>query len=485
MNNLVEFVIDIANSRGAKAADVRIVSNKNEEIQVRNGVPVRLSSIDIQGVGVNVCLDDGWGFACSYKLDKPSLEKVVARAFEVAESSAALNPRMFSRARESVHIDSWKQPIRQDPFRVPLEEKLHFFEKIQEECFKVKGVKTVLGEMGFQMREQYFGNLEGSRIYQKNCSSGCGYVVIASNGKDIQVRSYPNSFGGQWEAAGFELMLHWPWIENAGRVSEEAVALLTAPACPPQTCDVILDSSQLAIQLHQTCGQPAELDRILGYEANFSGTSFLDLEHRSNLAFGNETLNVFTDPGAKNSSGAGGYVYDDEGVPAHRTDLIKDGVFTSFMTSRNTAPLIDNEKSTGHARASNWNRIPIIRMTNINIAPGDKSLDELIEDTKNGVLLETNKSWSIDDHRHNFQFGTEIGWEIRNGKRGRMLKNPVYQGAALEFWRSCDAVCDKNEWKTWGSSNFGKGQPEQIISSSVGAAPARFRKVNVGSGKNG
>jgi TldD protein len=236
----------------------------------------------------------------------------------------------------------------------------------------------------------------------------------------------------------------------------------------------------LALQIHESCGHPAELDRVLGYEANFAGTSFLTKDKRNALRYSSDIVNLYADARPEHLAGAGTFAYDDEGVAAQRTDLVKNGIFVNYLFSRDTAAEIGEQRSNGCMRASSWNRTPLIRQTNVCLEPGNWELEALIADTKNGILMQTNKSWSIDDKRENFQFGTEIAWEIRNGKKTRILKNPTYTGVTTDFWQSCDAICNKDEWQLWGIPNCGKGQPEQVIAISHGAAPARFRNINVG-----
>jgi TldD protein len=269
-------------------------------------------------------------------------------------------------------------------------------------------------------------------------------------------------------------------LGNAPRVAEEVVALGRAEQCPQGVKDVILGSSQLALQIHESIGHPIELDRVLGDEANYAGMSFLTLDKLNNLRYASEIVNVVADARAAHGPGLGTFAYDDEGVPAQSTPIIRDGLFLGYLSSREAAVSAGLGRSGGCMRAESWNRIPMIRMTNVSLLPGAWNLEELIADTEDGILMDVNRSWSIDDRRYNFQFGTEIGWEIKNGKRVRMLKNPSYGGITTDFWNSCDAICGPEEWTLWGTPNCGKGQPAQIMGTGHGAAPARFRKVQVG-----
>jgi TldD protein len=267
-------------------------------------------------------------------------------------------------------------------------------------------------------------------------------------------------------------------MNNAQRLAEEAVQLLDAEPCPSITTTLILDGNQLGLQIHESIGHPTELDRVLGSEAAYAGMSFVTPEKRGNLKYGSDIMHVTHD--STLAGGLGSFGYDDDGVKSQRVDLIKNGLFLNYLTSRETAHVVGDTRSNGTNRADGWNRIPIIRMTNINLEPGAGTLAELIADTKEGVFMSTNRSWSIDDRRLNFQFGCEIAWEIVDGKLGRMFKNPNYTGITPVFWGSLDRICGPEEWVIWGTPNCGKGQPGQTAHVAHGAAPSRFRNVQVG-----
>ena len=277
---------------------------------------------------------------------------------------------------------------------------------------------------------------------------------------------------------GYEHIRSLDLAENAARIAEEAVALHKAPECPSGRTTIVLDPNQLCLQVHESVGHPLELDRVLGMEAAYAGTSFVKPDDRGSLRYGSDQITITCDstlPGA-----LGSYGYDDEGVPSRREVLIENGVFQRFLSSRETAPVIGETRSNGTMRADGWGVIPLIRMPNINLEPGTSSLEEMIGTTDDGIFMSTNISWSIDDKRTNFQFGTEIAWEIKKGKLGRMLRNPNYAGKTVEFWSSCDALGGKDEWKVYGTPNCGKGQPAQVARVAHGTSPGRFRDVQVG-----
>ena len=279
---------------------------------------------------------------------------------------------------------------------------------------------------------------------------------------------------------GYELVESFDLVGNAPRIAEECVALHSAAQCPEGQKTIILGSSQLGLQIHESIGHPIELDRVLGMEANFAGMSFLTTEKLRKLKYGSDIVNVVADARLEHGPGLGTFAYDDEGVPAQCTPIITDGLFTGYLSNRETASAIGEKRSGGTMRCESWNRLPMIRMTNISINPGTWKYDDLIADTDDAILMETNRSWSIDDRRYHFQFSTEIGWEIKGGKKGRMIKNPSYSGITTEFWNSCDAICSRDYWTLWGTPNCGKGQPQQVMGTGHGASPARFRNIKVG-----
>lgn len=480
MKELVEFALDSLGNQSIQYGDIRIVEKRSQRIETKNGRVGTIEDYISSGLGVRVLKNGCWGFASTDDLTKEAVYKIIKQAVAIAEASALVKKGEIVLAEEPPYRATWQTPIKIDPFQVSLEMKVELLLKIDEICRKVKGVQTVLGEMGFVRTHQIFANSEGSFIEQTLFLSGAGYSVTAANGNEIQKRSFPASFGGQWSSMGYELIEVWPLLEEAPRVADEAVALLKAKPCPVGEKDLIIDGSQLALQIHESCGHAIELDRVLGYEANFAGTSFLTLDKLGVFQYGSNIVNIVADATLEHGPGAGTFGFDDEGVPAQSFDIVREGKLVGYLTSRETAKSIGQARSNGTMRASGWNRIPLIRMTNVSLLPGDWTLEDLIADTKDGLYLQTNRSWSIDDQRFNFQFGTEIGWEIKNGKLGEMIKNPTYEGTTPQFWQSCDAICSRDYWTLWGVPNCGKGQPMQVMPTGHGAAPARFRKIKIG-----
>jgi TldD protein len=483
MKRLGRLALDATKSRAVTYGDARLVQIRNRSLTTKNGRVGHASESESVGIGIRVIADGAWGFAASADLSREGLESTAARAVEIAKASAQVKREAVRLAPEPPAVAEWSTPFRIDPFTTSVEENLALLLKVDSELRAVKGVTLAETGMNFVREESWFLSSEGTDIHQTKYSSGAGYTAYSFAESEIQKRSYPNSFSGQWQNKGYELIEEWKLVENARRVAEEAVALHKADQCPEGEFTIILDGSQLGLQIHESIGHPIELDRVLGMEANFAGTSFLTLDKLRNLRYGSDLVNVIADARPEHGPGLGTFAYDDEGVAAQRTPIITNGEFTGYLSSRETAHAIGANRSGGTLRAEGWNRLPIIRMTNVSILPGEKPLtrEQLIADTEHGIYMETNKSWSIDDKRYNFQFGCEIGWEIKNGKRTRLLKNPSYSGITTEFWNSMDAICSRDEWTLWGTPNCGKGQPQQVVGTGHGASPARFRNVKVGS----
>jgi TldD protein len=487
MKAVAQLALDAASARGVTYADARVVAIRNRSLTTKNGRVGHASESESLGIGVRVVADGAWGFAATADLRGSAVKAAAARAVEIARASARVKREDVRLAAEPAAVAEWTTPYEIDPFSTSVEQNIDLLLKVDAEMSGVPGVTLSEAGMNFQREESWFHSSEGADIHQTKYSTGAGYTAYAFAGSEIQKRSYPNSFGGQWQNRGYEQIEEMKLVENARRVAEESVALHHAEQCPEGAYTIILDGSQLGLQIHESIGHPIELDRVLGMEANFAGTSFLTLEKLGRLRYGSEIVNVVADARQEHGPGLGTFAYDDEGVAAQSTPIITNGHFTGYLSSRETAHTIGATRSGGTLRAEGWNRLPMIRMTNISILPGETplSLEELIAATDDGIYMETNKSWSIDDKRYNFQFGCEIAWEIKRGKRVRMLKNPSYSGITTEFWNSMDAICSREEWTLWGTPNCGKGQPQQVVGTGHGASPARFRNIRLGSAYRG
>ncbi len=376
---------------------------------------------------------------------------------------------------------SYESPLATDPFAIPVAEKLALLDApVRALLAKGKPVRSAEAWMEWTRQEKRLLTTEGTDVTHRLTFGACGMQVIAvgDDGR-AQRRTYPTWQGAEGFQGGYERVLALDFLAHVDRVADEAIALLSADPCPPGTRDVLLDSSQMGLQIHESCGHPTELDRALGAEITLAGGSFLQPDLLGKLRYGSRAVDLVAD--STSAGGMGTFGWDDEGTPAGKRHLVREGLFVDYLSSRETAASL-GLTSTGTMRADGWNRTPLIRMVNVSLEPREGSLDALVNDTKDGVLFSTDRSWSIDDLRLNFQFTCEIAWEIKNGKRTRLLRDPLYTGITPAFWRSCDAVCGPEEWKLWGIMNCGKGDPMQIMQVGHGASPARFRGVTVGPG---
>ncbi len=477
MKELITQALNAATLAGATYADARLVETRHQQLSVRTGHVEGIGSGESLGIGIRTIAEGAWGFAATSDLSAKGIIAAARQAVALSRAAAITARTPVVLAPLEAVTDTWTGPCDIDPFSVSVDDKLALLLLADDVLRTDKRVRVTSASMGFIAVRKTFGSTEGSFIEQSYVESQAGIAAFAIGDGEMLPRSYPNNLGGQAVQGGWEAVLALDLPGNAPRIAEQAAALLSAPACPSASTTLIIDASQMALQVHESIGHPTELDRVLGDEAAFAGTSWVDVSDLGSLRYGSEHVTVTADATVPGSIGSFGY--DDEGVPAQRDHLITNGILTGFQTSRESAPAI-GRTSNGCMRADGWQRLPLIRMTTVSLEPGEWNLDDLIADTDDGIYVETNNSWSIDDRRLNFQFACEIGWEIKNGKLGRMVKSPNYTGITPEFWGSCDAVCDRDHWQVWGIPNCGKGEPMQVAHVAHGAAPARFRNVRVG-----
>jgi TldD protein len=482
MRDVSDRSLDTAVHLGASYADVRVVHRRDESIAVKSGRVEGVAAGESEGFGVRVLVDGAWGFASSSRLVAGEADRVAADAVRIARASAtALRDRVQLDDRPPAH-GTYETLIEEDPFAVPLEEKIGHLLAADDVARGVKGVAFTETRYDAQRETRTFGATDGSWTEQTFTHVGAGIEANAIEGDDHQRRSYPDADGGPFRAAGFEFVRGLDLVGHAGPLAEEAVALLSAPQCPSGRFTIILDPSQLYLQIHESCGHPTELDRVFGTEASYAGTSFLTTDKLDEgFRYGSDLVDIVADATAP--GGMGTFGWDDEGVAAQQVPLVKNGIFVGYLSSRETAPRI-GRRSGGAMRADGWNRIPLIRMTNVNLLPKPgMSLDDIVAATDDGLYLASNRSWSIDDRRLNFQFATEVAYEIKGGKKGRLFRNPTYTGITYEFWRSMDAVGDESSYRMLGTPNCGKGEPGQGGHVGHACSGARFQNVEVGVGK--
>ena len=369
MRDFANWALETAKVRGATYADARVMDIRHRDLSTKNGQVGTLAESESCGIGIRVIAQGSWGFASTDRLTREGIAACAAEAVAIAKASALAKKHDVEMVPVEAYQDTWQNPYVKDPFQIPIERQLDLLLAADREMTRVKGVTLAEASMKFRRIEQFFASSLGSAIHQMKMQSGAGIVATSFAGNEIQKRSYPNSFGGQY-SSGYELVESLDLVGNAPRVAEEAVALHSAAQSPEGVKTIILDSSQLGLQIHESIGHPIELDRVLGMEANFAGMSFLTMEKLGKLRYGSDIVNVVADARLAHGPGLGTFAYDDEGVPAQCTPIIKDGLFVGYLTNRETAVAIGLKRSGGAMRAESWNRIPLIRMTNISILPG-------------------------------------------------------------------------------------------------------------------
>jgi TldD protein len=474
MRDLCAAAVDAAVSAGAEYADARAVVRRAQYVATKNGAVEQLTDTESEGIGVRVLVRGAWGFACDRRLTAEGARDAALRAAGFADATRGSGPKAL--APLEARSGSFRTPVERDPITVSFDDKVGLCLRAEE---ALSGREIIVRRaMVRALREhKVLVSSEGVDVEQEFTEAGGGLDCAAAGNALFQVRSYPSAVVGGSGQGGWEIVERLELERAAPRLAEQACALLTADPCPAKATTLVVDGDQAALQVHESVGHPTELDRVYGTEASYAGTSFLKPGDIGSLRYGSEQMNITADP--TTPGGLGTFGFDDEGVPARREAVVDHGLLTGFLTSRETAARLGSGIG-GSMRAEGWNRMPLVRMTNLHLEPGEGTLDDLLADVADGIYMETNKSWSIDDKRLNFQFGTQIAWEIKNGKLGRMLRDATYTGITPEFWGKLDAVAGPDAWRMYGVTNCGKGQPGQGAHVSHGAAPARFRDVQVG-----
>jgi TldD protein len=479
---LLELALDTAQSSGIRYADVRLITPQRYlHLAVRNGAAASLTSSLSSGLGVRVRTDRAWGFAATSELTTAGARSAARLAVRLARAAGRS-------AREPLRLTTDPGPkggkyvteLREDPFEVSREEAVELLTEAEQRLHASAEVKSGVASFQAWDETKWFRSSEGAHYRSRIVHVGAGLGATAVRGSMVQTRSAPAAFGGDYRQGGFEFVRGLTLDALAEGVGKEAVQLLDAPVCPTGPTTLVLGSSQLALQVHESVGHAVELDRIYGSEAAYAGTSWVTPEGLGNLSYGSDLMDVVAD--ATEPGGLGTFGWDDEGVAAQRVPIVTAGTLVGVLSSREAAAQLGLSHSGGTSRADGPDRAPLIRMTNVDLEPGELSFEEVLEDVEEGVYMDTNRSWSIDDKRLNFQFGTEIGRRIVHGELGELVRNPIYAGMTPEFWRSMDAVGDRSTWHLWGVPNCGKGQPSQAAHVSHGAPVARFRRVAVRGG---
>jgi len=473
---IVEAAIAEARRLGASYADARVATIRIQRILAEDRRIERISDSESRGIGVRVIVNGAWGFAA---LSEPSPEKAAraaATAVEIGRASASLRKSPpVGLVEEPPHRGTHQTPRETDPFEVPIERKVELLLGANEEMLKIAGVRKAFSFLRFRRETKTIATTEGALIEVDVLTTACGLEATAVENGDAQSRKYePPKLN-----AGFEIVENADLLGNAPRVGAEAVEKLRARPAPTGKFDLILLPSHLWLTIHESVGHATELDRVLGMEESLSGGSFATLDQLGKLRYGSPIVNfraLNAREGLLASTG-----YDDDGVECQNWDIVRDGILVGYSTNREVAAAMGEARSRGSCRADSWASIPILRMPNVSLLPGREriSLEDIIADTRHGILIDGDGSFSIDNRRMNFQFGGDAFWEIRNGKRVGMLRDLTYYGITPRFWGSCDAICDEREWRPYGAINCGKGDPMQVAQMTQGSAPARFRNVQV------
>jgi len=474
VRDLCREALDAAALAGAEYADARAILRRSQSIATKNQQVETITDAESEGIGVRVLVRGAWGFACDRRLTAEGAQAAAERACAFANAASAGRQRRLAPLEPA--SGEYRTPVARDPFGVSLADKIELCLRAEQAMIHAD-VKVTSAHVRAMHETKSLMTSGGVSADQQTVETGGGIEALAARNGIVQVRSYPAAFVGSSACAGWEYVESLGLEREAPRVGEQAAALLRADQCPSGRTTVVLDPEQLQAQVHESVGHPTELDRLYGTEAAYAGTSFLAPDDLGSFRYGSELMNVTADP--TTPGGLGTFAFDDEGVPARVEPIVEAGILHGFTTSRETAARLGHGVG-GSMRADGWSRMPLVRMTNLHLEPGAGTFDDLIGEVDDGVYLETNKSWSIDDKRLNFQFGTQIAWEIKRGRLGRMLRDATYTGITPSFWASLDAVAGPEAWVMCGGTNCGKGQPGQSAHVSHGAAPARFRDVEVG-----
>ncbi len=462
---------------GAEYGDIRVQHSSTQTIY---GEDRRIASVrdsEDVGFGVRVLYHGGWGFAASSILSLEEVPRIADLAVEIAKGSASVTIEKVRLAPEPVHRDRVVTACRIDPFSVPLEKKADLLLSTMEALHRQAGVARSSAALWARQDRKLFVSTEGSHLE---------FDLVAGQGECTATALYEGrfasrSFNTPHLRTGYELIEAADFVREAARVAEQAVEKVRSPLVVPGVYDLVLDPEHLSLTMHESCGHPSELDRALGYEANYAGTSFLTPDKRGTFRYGSPHVNLMADNTEPETLAATGY--DDDGVACQKWDIVRAGLFVGYCTNREVAPKIGEERSRGSNRADGWGAVPIVRIANIGLEPGSATLEQLIGDVTRGIYIEGHGSYSIDQRRYNFQFGGDAFWLIERGKRTHMLRDVIYHGITPEFWNSCDGVADRAHRRRYGFITCGKGQPGQAGWMSHPASHARFRNVQVMQGE--
>ncbi len=475
--------LDAAKRAGATYADARVVRRRDQSVATREDHVIEVSDDETYGIGVRVLVVSNamqaWGFAASATVDEASAARAAERAVAIAKAGLGPRVRPIILAPVATYRDHWATPLEVDPFSVSIADKAAMLIDIWSDVQRVKGAKYMDGSCRATAEQKTFASTEGSLIEQRIVRVEARYGVTATD--DATGDSVTRAHELAPRQAGWEYVTRSSLKADARKIAEDAAAKLGAPQITPGRRDLVLAPSNLWLVIHESIGHSTELDRALGYEANFAGTSFATPDKIGKLEYAGDAITFYAD--RTTTGGLATCGYDDDGEKTQKWNLVERGKLASFQTTRDQAAWIGEKRSRACSYAENWSAIPFQRMPNVSLAPSEKdtSLDDIIAATDDGILVSGDGSWSIDHQRYNFQFSGQMFHEIKGGKIAGPLRDVAYQSNTIEFWHSCDMLGGANSWTLHGSLVDGKGEPAQSNAVSHGCPPARFRNVNVAS----
>jgi len=491
---LADLALEASTTAGASYCDVRIGRYLQQIVITREDKVQNVVNTESTGVGIRVIVNGTWGFAATSDLTEAGVSKAAQQAVEIAKanSKAQTEPVQLAPVKGVGEV-SWKTPIQKNAMEVPIKDKVELLMGVNSAAMKAGA--NFINSMMFLVNEQkYFASTDGSYIDQNVHRLWAPFNVTAIDAKSGKFRtraglSSPVGMGYEYLDGKGGIALpggvtgydkRYDMIGDAVAAAEQAKQKLKAPSVKPGKYDLVLDPTHMWLTIHESVGHPLELDRVLGYEANFAGTSFATLDKlKDKFKYGSDKVTLFADKTQEGSLGAVGY--DDEGVKARRWDLVKDGTLVNYQAIRDQVHIIGEKESHGCCFADSWSSVQFQRMPNVSLAPSKDKLSpaEMIKDVENGIYIVGAGSFSIDQQRYNAQFGGQLFYEIKDGKVGQMLEDVAYQMRTPEFWNACVATCDENDYRSGGSFFDGKGQPSQASAVSHGSSTTRFNGVNV------
>jgi TldD protein len=481
--DLANLAIQQLHQSGCEYGEIRLCRYRTQTLMARDRSLNILSDNISSGYGIRVLLNGAWGFAASNEKTPEAITRTIHLAIEIAKGTRLTQQQPVRLAPVEAYQDTYTTPIEINPFDIPIKDKANLLLSLNEKLlqYETQGVKKAFSFLRFSQEDKTFASTEGSHIQQTIYRTHPGFGCMAIANGDAQTRNYERPPLNM----GYEQVNPDDLFSQVNRVAEEAIEKVHAEPAPARDrANLILKPSNLYLTIHESVGHPTELDRVFGYEANFAGTSFATTDKLGELQYAAPWINFIADrtqPGGRSTVG-----YDDEGVKAQSWYVVKDGILVDYLSDRETAHRLGRAASNGSSFADSWSSVPMVRIPNLGLEPGEAggshtaSLEEMIADTKDGILIDGVGSFSIDQQRRNFQFGGDAFWRVKNGKIAGMVKDLTYHSMTTDFWQQVDALGGAEEWQQYGTNMCGKGEPIQIAQMTHGCVPVRVRDIQIG-----